>query len=158
MNFAKPITGRTVLYAMLAFFGVIFAVNGSFLYFALSSFPGLSTNQAYEKGISFNKTLADVEKQKEIGWKNQITATKDGTVRLMMENRAGEPLQGLEVKAVLMRPLNNDNDQNLAFTEYAPGRYQATVATLNPGQWRLEMSAQKGNQTYFKVHSMMVEK
>ena len=43
----RRITGRMVLVGLLTFFGVVFAVNGVFVYFALDSWPGLTTEAAY---------------------------------------------------------------------------------------------------------------
>ncbi|MBT3306984.1 MAG: nitrogen fixation protein FixH, partial [Alphaproteobacteria bacterium] len=53
----QSITGRMVLIWLLAFFGTIFAVNAVLVFFALSSWPGLTTDKAYEEGIAYNRTL-----------------------------------------------------------------------------------------------------
>ena len=47
----RPLTGKTVLIGFLAFFGLIFAVNGAFVYFALDSWPGLRYDSAAEAGL-----------------------------------------------------------------------------------------------------------
>ena len=59
----RRITGWTVFYGMVAFFGVIIAVNLTFVYFALDSWPGLTTQHAYEEGIAYNKTLEQAAAQ-----------------------------------------------------------------------------------------------
>jgi len=38
----KPVTGRRVLIWLVAFFGVVIAVNMAFVYFALNTWPGLT--------------------------------------------------------------------------------------------------------------------
>ncbi len=43
MTAPRPITGRAVLFGLLAFFGVVFAVNGALIFFALDSWSGLTT-------------------------------------------------------------------------------------------------------------------
>jgi len=43
MRLSRPITGRMVLFGLVAFFGVVFAVNGTLIYFAIDSWSGLST-------------------------------------------------------------------------------------------------------------------
>ena len=65
---AREITGRTVLLSLVAFFGVVFAVNGVFFWFASDSWTGLSTEDAYRKGIAFNDQLARADAQKRLGW------------------------------------------------------------------------------------------
>ena len=57
------LTGRHVLMMLIAFFGVIFAVNGVFLYAAISTFDGTDTSSAYQKGIDYNTTIAESEEQ-----------------------------------------------------------------------------------------------
>lgn len=158
MSMTKPITGRTVLFAMLAFFGVIFAVNGSFTYFALSSFPGLTTEQAYEEGLSFNQTLENVAKQNAIGWISAVQLTQGGQVTIEIADRDGKALSGLNVQTVLMRPLDNESDQTLSLKEIRPGNYQTTGAQINPGQWRVELTAsQNDNPVFYKIHNSVVE-
>ena len=44
-------TGWTVLFALLGFFGVIFAVNGLMVYEALSTLSGVDTDSAYQAGL-----------------------------------------------------------------------------------------------------------
>jgi nitrogen fixation protein FixH len=68
-NFFKgPITGRHVLYAMLIFFGVIFVVNGVFIYLARSTFTGVSTEDAYHKGLAYNDVIRAAGSQHTLGW------------------------------------------------------------------------------------------
>ena len=67
----RPWTGRTVLTALLITFGIVFAVNGVFVYFAVSTWPGLSQSDAYEKGLRYNEViraaLAQPEAQRRYG-------------------------------------------------------------------------------------------
>ncbi|MEZ5776152.1 MAG: FixH family protein [Hyphomicrobiaceae bacterium] len=67
------LTGRHVLMMLIAFFGVIFAVNGVFLYAAISTFDGTDTSSAYQKGIDYNTTIAESEEQARRGWKGVVS-------------------------------------------------------------------------------------
>ena len=63
------IKGKHVLFAMLSFFGVILVVNGVFTYFALSTFTGVSTDDAYRRGRAYNQTIeAAMEDQALLLW------------------------------------------------------------------------------------------
>ena len=158
MNFNRRITGRTVLVSMLAFFGVIIAVNGAFVYFALSSWPGLSTNQPYEKGIKYNRTLEKAEQQAVTGWSSWASISKDGAVSVSVMDLQGGVVAGLEVSGVLIRPAQIGVDQNFALTEQMLGQYGYQLSNLLPGRWRLEIRAkQNGKQVYFKIHNLMVQ-
>lgn len=65
---AKPLSGRSVLFALLGFFAVVVAVNGVFIVYALRTHPGLSDANAYQAGLAYNRVLADVEAQRQLGW------------------------------------------------------------------------------------------
>ena len=60
----RRITGRQVLFGILGFFGVVFAANGAFIFFALDSFTGLATDSPYQRGIEYNQTLAAAAEQR----------------------------------------------------------------------------------------------
>ncbi len=157
MIMGKPITGRTVLFSMLGFFAVIFAVNGTFMYFAISSFPGLSTDGAYEKGLAYNQTLANAAKQTEIGWESHVALSQQGDLVVQITNRQGFGAGGLEVEAVLMRPAQEKLDQTRVLEEKSPGQYAAQLAPLLEGKWHVQISARsEGHAVFYKVHSVMI--
>ena len=54
---ARELTGAHVLAGLFAFFGVMLAANGVFVYVATTTFSGLSTDDAYRKGLSYNETI-----------------------------------------------------------------------------------------------------
>ena len=51
---AARLDGRHVLMMLFAFFGVIFAVNGYFLFSALSTHTGVVAVEPYRKGLAYN--------------------------------------------------------------------------------------------------------
>lgn len=51
------------LYFVLAFL-VVFAVNGIFVYLAVSTNHGVVTENAYEKGLDYDRIVIEVRKQK----------------------------------------------------------------------------------------------
>ena len=69
---ANGLTGRHVLIALVAFFGVMLIANGIFVYFAVATFSGGDTSNAYRKGLDYNETLAAAERQAERGWHSEI--------------------------------------------------------------------------------------
>ena len=134
------IGGRHVLFAMLAFFGVVIAVNGVFVYFALSTFSGLSTENAYTKGLGYNATLEEARIQHDLGW--QVAATIDGAVvRLAFTDRDGRPLDGLALEARVARPATAAFDGAVAFEAEGGGRYVAAEPLVGSGAWRLRVRA-----------------
>ncbi|RMF08191.1 MAG: hypothetical protein D6773_02800, partial [Alphaproteobacteria bacterium] len=129
------IEGRHVLYGLFAFFGVMLLANGIFLYFALDTYNGLETQNAYREGLGYNARIEHEARQAARGW--QPRAHYDGaTGRLVLEvsDRRGNGVAGLAIRGELRRPVTDREDRTLAFREVAPARYSADVA-LAPGQW-----------------------
>ena len=68
----KELKGRHVLMVLCGFFGVMFVVNGIFVYFAVATFSGGDTSDPYRKGLHYNETLTADERQAERGWRTDI--------------------------------------------------------------------------------------
>ena len=72
----KPFTGRHMLFAMLAFFGVIIAVNLTMAAFATKSWTGLVVKNSYVASQAFNRELEQAKVQAARGWTGDITYRK----------------------------------------------------------------------------------
>jgi nitrogen fixation protein FixH len=142
----QPLTGRHVLAGILGFFGVIFAVNGIFLYHALSTHNGAERVGAYERGLRYNDTLAEERAQVALGWSHRMTANAS-RIDLHMTGQAGNPVRGLEIDGRVGRPAASRFDRAVTFTETAPGHYTARV-DLAEGGWIATLSARRPGQTY----------
>jgi nitrogen fixation protein FixH len=133
--FRNGVTGRHVLSFMLAFFGVSIGVNGAFTWLAVSTFSGVETDAAYQKGLRYNDVLADAARQTELGWR-VTTAYDQAEQQLVVDlvGRLGSPLGGQQVSAVIGRPASDRYDRHLQLTERGTGRHVAAIP-LEPGQW-----------------------
>ena len=157
---AKPprkITGRMVLIGFIAFFGTIAAVNGVFMYLALSTWPGLTTEDAYKKGIAYNRTLDEAAAQARLGWRSAVVFDASGDVRVQMSAKDGAPLQGMRVEVTLSRPLGSETAEVLALQEAAPGEYTGRVAAPEQGRWKADIHAQLNEDRYRMRHEVMVK-
>lgn len=156
-NPEKPgfrISGRHVLLAVIAFFGVIIAVNGYFLTAAYRSFPGQVSETPYEDGVGFNRTVAQRQAQAKLGWSATATTTEQG-VEVALHDREGKPLQGLKVEGVLRRPATQAGQISLKFTEAPEGRY---VAKAGPGSgaWDLHFVAKGSGSELFEGERRLI--
>ena len=136
----RKITGKHVLVMLLAFFGVMLVVNAVFVYFATSTFSGLSTEDAYRKGVHYNDSLAEFRAQQTAGWSASVEVAGE-TVRLTIRDGDGRPVDGLEIRAHLGRPATQAMDRQLAFTGEGEGLYVAETGGLAAGQWQLNVDA-----------------
>jgi len=139
------LTGRHVLIAVLVFFGLVIAVNAVFIVLALQSWSGLSTDDAYRRGLTYNETLRQAETQRALGWQARadLAPLADGRTRLsvVFTDRANAPIDGLTIVGQLRRPSREGADRAVTLTRQGPGRYGADVDLSLRGQWDLRLRA-----------------
>lgn len=154
-------TGRHVLLLILGFFGVVLAVNGTLVVFALSSWSGLSTENAYLKGLKYNDTIAAAREQNALGWTSQVLLTSNAegkaTIVLRFADATGRALSGLDVSARMMRPASSRFDQVPVLVPAHDGSYAGEVTPPLTGQWVVEVSAADRQGTrYTMAHRLVV--
>ena len=138
----KPfrITGWHVLFSVVAFFGVVIAVDSLFLVLAYRSHPGQVSVRPYEDGLAYNRAVAQRRTQAAIGW--SATAAPDaGGVVVEIADAKGEPVTGLELTGLLRRPATETGELPLTFEEAAPGRYRAPAKPA-AGAWDVHVQSQ----------------
>lgn len=141
--FADGIKGRHVVMALIAFFGAMLIANGIFVYFAVATFSGGDTSNAYRKGLDYNETLAAAELQAARGWQTDV-AYDDKTTRLQLsflDNNA-VPITGLSIDAKLSRPATDKEDRAVELTELEQGVYAADIK-LDPGLWVISLASRE---------------
>src|SRR5262245_50343208 len=75
---ARPLTGRTVLICVVAFFAVISLVNGIMIRSAVSTFGGVETGSAYQAGQMFEREAAAARAQDARHWQVQANLRRTG--------------------------------------------------------------------------------
>lgn len=137
----QGLSGRSVLVMLVAFFGVVFVVNGYFAYAALQTYTGVVAQEPYRKGLTYNRRIDADARQATLGWSADLAADRDGQARLDLAARDGQPVAGLAVTATLGRPSTDAFDRPLTFIETTPGHYEATLAALDAGSWIVTLTA-----------------
>jgi nitrogen fixation protein FixH len=151
-NRSQPLTGGKVLLMLLAFFGVVFAVNGLMTFDALSTFRGEVVAHPYEAGLAYNSDIAAAEAQTGRHWRVDVSFQRDGAERMARAgflDADGHPLEGLQVSAVYASPADKRRDQSFAMKETIPGTYVGATAVGN-GVWDFEVVAKRGAETLFR--------
>lgn len=153
----REFTGRHMLIVMVAFFGVVIAVNAALAYFAAESWTGLLARNGYVASQDYNRVLADARRQAELGWRSRIEAGRDGLV-LTVTGGAGEALTGLDVTARIERPTHADEDRAVTLRPLGAGRYGADLA-LAPGAWTVRVAARnRAGEIYRRIFDVRVAK
>ena len=136
--------GWHVLAALIGFFGTVFAVNGVFLYMALTTHTGVVAVEPYRKGLHYNDRIAAEERQTQLGWELVAEQTvPGGPLRVSLTAGDGGGVSGLSIDATLGRPSTSRHDVRLVLVETSSGVFIASLAGLEPGAWILDIDARR---------------
>lgn len=142
----KPLTGRKVLAWFLGFFFIVFGANLVMSWFAVTTFSGVETEDAYQRGREFNREIAEAEMQKALGWTISVTTEQeaDSNIFLAMTIRdvGGTALETMSVEGLMVRPVHDGIDQPVVLAYLGDGRYGARVTLPERGNWQLKASVQ----------------
>lgn len=141
------LTGRHILFAFIGFFGVIFLVNGYFLYSALRTYTGVVADEPYRKGLEYNKRIDAERRQTALGWQHDVVLEKSGELRVSVRDQSGAPVGALMIEASLGRPSTRAYDVRLDLVDSGPGEYSATAAPLEAGNWVVGLDIKRQSAT-----------
>ncbi len=143
----KKLEGKHVLFILFGFFGYMLIANGIFLYVALDTFSGLSTKDAYVKGLNYNAQIEEYETQKARGWQvmlnDSLTGANKASLTLDAKDQSGQPVTFDAVRVVVKRPAQSGMDFETTMT-LQNGQYAADVEFPVPGNWDVEVYASGG--------------
>ncbi len=126
------------------FFGFMFAVNGIFLWTAITTFPGEDVEKSYLVGLDYNHELARRAHQAEAGWTAEIGlkgAAPDLTLHVRLTSKDGQPLPSSAAHVVLRHPADRNLDRSLDLVPAASGEYIAAMPDVAAGRWDVHLSA-----------------
>ena len=136
---------------------IVIAVNAVMVTYAITSFSGLAVDKPYERGVHYNEVLAAQHGQDALGWRLSVNVEGPQLV-LRVQDRDGNPLEGLGITGRLERPVNNDAPLPLGFTSMGEGRYVAQLHVPHLGQWDLKAAVRHGSEQYLLVQRVIVPK
>jgi nitrogen fixation protein FixH len=142
----KPWTGRKMLITMLAFFGVILAVNLTMAWVAVKDFRGVIVDSGYVASQDFNADSQRLAAQAARGWRIEAEAAGRAPL-LRFADADGAPITGLSLTARALRTGDGRADTALTLVETAPGLYAANE-TLIAGGWKLAVIAEGHGPRY----------
>jgi nitrogen fixation protein FixH len=143
---AKGVTGWHVLWTLLTALAIVSAVNGIFIYKAVSTYSGDVANEPYRKGLNYNQRIEADERQAQLGWNSQIDLRGDqGPVVVTLRQAGGEPVTGLAVAGEMGRAATRHDDVKFTARETSPGVYEAPVRA-GPGSWIVNFTAMRSGE------------
>ena len=139
------VKGWHVAAGVVAFFAIVIAVNMGFLVTAYKTHPGQVAAKPYETGLIYNAELERQRVQAALGWRAGAEA-RGRDLDVVLVDRAGAPLAGLAVSALLQRPATEQGRTELKLREIAPGRYTVPVGLSGAWDARIEATDAQGRR------------
>jgi len=155
-NKSGELTGRAVLLWLVAFFGVVFAVNGVLVKAATSTFGGVETQSSYKAGLMFEQEVAKAERQDARRWQVDGKLARDRAGEAVLDISArdekGAPLTGLKAVARLAHPADERLDHVFELARTGAGAFHGQAAA-QAGQWELLIDLYRGEDRVFRSRS-----
>jgi len=158
----RPLSGRTVLIWLAAFFGVVIGVNVLMAKLAIDTMPGTDVDSAYQAGNAYNAQISAARDQDARHWRVRGSIRHDGDGRAVVEiearDREGVPLKDLTFSVQLERPTDRRADRSLLLMERDAGVYSGEAVNVASGQWDLVLKADRGSQRVFlSTHRVLLK-
>ncbi len=99
----QKFTGWHMLAVMLAFFGVIIAVNVTLAVFASTSWSGFVVKNSYVASQEFNSKAVVARAQEALGWTSKLVIA-DGTIRYSLMDSKDRPVAVTGATAAFRAP------------------------------------------------------
>ena len=131
-------TGRHMLLIMLAFFGVIIAVNLTMATLARTSWTGFVVRNSYVASQEFNEKVDAARAQRALGWSADLEIAGNHAV-LRLKDQAGRPLAMRDAVLVLRSPSSDAEDRTVQLAR--DGDAMSARTDLRAGLWVVEIVA-----------------
>ncbi|MDG1709009.1 MAG: FixH family protein [Emcibacteraceae bacterium] len=157
---AKPYTGKRILAWFIGFFLVVFSANGIMTYFALKTWTGLETDDAYVKGLNYNSEIEKARVQTSSGW-NIIISEKPSAMSGRFEVQLTRPLESLpptQITATFIRSVQEGYDQEISLSPLGNNLYGAPIELPLVGQWNVLVVVNSQNEPIYKLRDWFLVK
>jgi nitrogen fixation protein FixH len=148
------LAGRTVLWSLLGFFGVVIGANMVMTTLAIRTMPGLDVESPYIAGLKYNAEIEAAREQAARAWQvvSHVERDPEGRAVVTVEarDRDGAPLTGLAMSVRLARPADKRADRIVALTEGGGGGYRGEAVAVVAGVWDVEIEADRGAKRMFR--------
>ncbi len=154
---ARPLTGRMVLFMLLAFFGVIITVNMVMLGLASSTFSGRGDSNAYVAGISHNKSLAAAREQDKRAWKVDVSLNRIAVGRSVISIARSDSgvSANTDVTVRFQHPTSGSRDRVVTLASVSANAWRAAIE-LPAGVWDIVIEMRSGGAIVFMSRDRIV--
>jgi nitrogen fixation protein FixH len=148
-----PRRGRWIPWAFAGGMATVVLVNLVLVYYAVSTFTGVTVPRAYERGRGYDTVLAEAARQDALGWRAEVTLA-GGALNVAATDREGRAIAG-RIEGVLLRPLDG-TELPLAFAPRGLGRWTAEALPPQRGQWEARLTLFGPNETPLDIRARVI--
>lgn len=152
---------RWIPLLFILFFLGLFVVTGNFVRLALTTFPGLVSTNAYERGLAYDEVIAAEQAQAEQGWQMEFDLPElsgEGQVAaLTMVDREGNPIAGANVIMMAERMTRYAQQVRVTLTDHGNGRYEAPITFPIAGRWFVSVLADASGERHFETREIFLD-
>ena len=146
---ATTFTGRHMAAILVAFFGVVIAVNVTMAVFAGSTFGGLVVENSYVASQRYNGWLAKARQEEALGWTLDVRRGAAGALEANLASN-GRTMTDAHITVLARHPLGRLPERKLGFRALGAGRYES-MEPLPAGRWILHVEASAGGQAIHRI-------
>jgi nitrogen fixation protein FixH len=144
---SKPFTGWHMLAILVAFFGVIIAVNVTMATYASTSWSGLISKDTYVASQDFNIEAAKARRWLAEGFGGEFKV-RDRVLEYRLKGPAAKLDHLTEISAIFHRPVGDKQDFTIKLKKVSDGFFTANH-NLAAGQWIVDLAAIESGQTIY---------
>ena len=148
-----PSRSRWIPWAFAGAMTLVVVVNAVLVYFAVTTFTGVTVPRSYERGRGYEAVLTEAARQDALGWKAEV-ALQGGRVTVVATDRDGRAVPG-RVEGVLLRPLEG-LELPLSFSPMGGGRWAAEADLPQRGLWEARLTLFGPNETPFDIRARVI--
>jgi len=134
---------------------VVTGVNIGFVVMALKTFPGEVSATPYEDGVAYNREVAQKQAQNALGWTAKLTVETQDRLALLIIDRAGAPVTGLDVAGTFERPATEVGRRQIKLADLGSGQYGVSTQGMR-GAWDVRAVATDKSGRRFEVEDRIV--
>lgn len=142
----KPVD-KWIPWLVVLFFMVFMCVDAVMVTLAITTQTGLVTEEAYEKGLDYNKTIAAAAAQAKLGWKDKISL-EGNILSYSLKDKTGNFPAGADVRAKISRPTQDGYDFEIPLHKISTSTYETEVSFPLPGTWNVRIFVKWPDQQY----------
>lgn len=147
-----------VPFYFIAFFVVLAGLMAWFAWLATSTDRGVVTQDAYKKGLGYNRVIEKQQLQDALGWGSELMIDKKpgakAKIRFMLRDKDKKPVTGAAAQITFVRPTQAGHDVTAPLVMDEPGVYRAEVDVPLPGLWEATVAARAGENNYQATQRM----